>query len=356
MAKQSASFLGANTPEGFVSFFDELYNPYNDTDAYIIKGGPGTGKSTLMKRIADEADKRGYSTERVYCSSDPSSLDALMIPELNFSICDGTSPHVMEPRFPGVSENIINPGQFWDVKGLRESTTEIKRLFFENSLFHRRSSRYLAAAGSIDAQSRALAEKYINKDKVDSFCVRFISRELRGDKKGRAGEKKRRFISAITPKGNLFLADTVKSLCQRVIGVDDREGAVASLITSRIGEGAVKNGYDVIYCHCPMKPRESEHLIIPEKNLAIIRINGAAGELACDRVIHTGRFMYEGFYDNRLLLKFNEKMKQELINESIGCLKSAKAVHDELESLYIKAMDFDALSSYCDSFITKLFS
>ena len=51
MAKKSASFLGANTPKGFVSLFDELYNPYDNTDAYIIKGGPGTGKSTLMKSV-----------------------------------------------------------------------------------------------------------------------------------------------------------------------------------------------------------------------------------------------------------------------------------------------------------------
>ncbi len=356
MAKKSASFLGANTPKGFVSFFDELYNPYDDTDAYIIKGGPGTGKSTFMKRIADEFEKRDFYTERVYCSSDPSSLDALIVPQRSFSICDGTAPHVMEPRFPGVSENIINLGQFWDEKKLRKNSGEIKRLFFENSLCHRRSSRYLAAAGQVDAQSRILTEKYIKHDKIDSFCSRFIHRELRGDKNSTPGEKKRRFISAITPKGNLILADTVRSLCPRVIGIDDRQGVVSSLITSRIGEGAVKNGLDVIYCHCPVKPEESEHLLIPERGLAIIRVNGAAGEIASDRVVHTGRFMHEGFKENRLLIRFNEKIKQELINESIACLKKAKSVHDELEALYIDAMDFDSLNAYCDEFIGKLFT
>ena len=356
MAKKSASFLGANTPKGFISFFDELYNPYDSIDAYIIKGGPGTGKSTFMKRIADEAEKRGYDTERVYCSSDPSSLDGLIIPKLGFSICDGTSPHVMEPRFPGVSENIINLGQFWDVQKLRKSSDTVKRLFFENSLCHRRSSKYLAAAGHIDAQSRMLTEKYIKRDKIDSFCSRFIHRELRGEKKCMAGEKKRRFISAITPKGNIILADTVTALCPRVIGIDDGQGAVSSLITSCIGEGAVRNGYDVIYCHCPMRPDESEHLLIPEKGIAIIRVNGAAGEISSDRIIHAGRFMSEDFKDNRLMLRFNEKIKRELISESISCLKKAKSVHDELEKIYIDAMDFEALDSYCQSFIGRLFT
>ncbi len=356
MVRKSASFLGANTPKGFVSFFDELYNPYDNVDAYIIKGGPGTGKSTFMKKIASECESRGLSVERVYCSSDPSSLDAVIVPEKGFSICDGTSPHIVEPRFPGVAENIINLGEFWDSKRLREKSDEIRRLFFENSLCHRRSSKYLAAAGHIDLQSRMLAEKYIRAEKIDSYCSRFVHRELQPKKKGAVGERKRRFISAITPKGNLILADTVTRLCSRVIGIDDRTGAVAPLITSRIGEGAVKNGYDVIYCHCPMKPEESEHLIIPEKGLALVRVNGAAGEIPCDRVIHTGRFMYEGFGENRLMLRFNEKIKQELINESVSCLKKAKAVHDELEKIYIDAMDFERLNEYCDSFIDKLFS
>ena len=356
MSRKSASFLGANTPKGFVSFFDELYNPYDDTDAYIIKGGPGTGKSTFMKKIADECDRRGYSAERVYCSSDPSSLDAVIVPEIKLSVCDGTSPHIVEPRFPGVAENIINLGEFWDSRRLRKNGDEIRRLFFENSLCHRQSSKYLAAAGHIDLQSRMLTEKYIRKEKIDSFCSRFIHRELQSKKNNVPGEKSRRFISAITPRGNLMLADTVTNLCPRVIGIDDREGVASSLITGRIGEGAVKNGYDVIFCHCPMKPEESEHILIPEKGIAVVRLNGAAGEIPCDRVIHTGRFMHEGFAENRLMLRFNSRIKQELINESVSCLKRAKSIHDELEKIYIDAMDFERLDEYCNGFINKLFS
>ena len=52
MADTVSFFLGANTPYGFVSFFDELYNPYGDDRALIIKGGPGTGKSGIIKAIA----------------------------------------------------------------------------------------------------------------------------------------------------------------------------------------------------------------------------------------------------------------------------------------------------------------
>ena len=50
-------FAGANSADGFFSCFDDLYSPEKGDAFYILKGGPGTGKSTLMKRLALAADK-----------------------------------------------------------------------------------------------------------------------------------------------------------------------------------------------------------------------------------------------------------------------------------------------------------
>ena len=356
MATKSASFLAANTPEGFVSFFDELYNPYQNSQAYIIKGGPGTGKSTFIRKIARAFEERGFDTELVYCSSDPDSLDGLIVPQKGFSICDGTAPHVMEPRFPGAVENIINLGQFWDEKKLRKNADEIRRLFIENSLYHRQSAGYLAAAGHVNRQNRKLAASYIKREKTDSFAARFIYRELSPKKKNSPGECKRRFLSAITPKGNIFLSDTVRRLCPRIIGMDDNEGVASTLITERVMQGAIKNGYSVISCRCPLNPTESEHLIIPEKGIALVRVCGVSAEIDCDRVIHTGRFMEEGFFKNKQYIKFNCKVRDELVKESIGRLKKAKEVHDKLEEIYIDAMDFERLNEFRESFIEEIFA
>lgn len=41
--QHNARFLGANTPEGFISLFDELYDPAEDWRAYIIKGARAQG-------------------------------------------------------------------------------------------------------------------------------------------------------------------------------------------------------------------------------------------------------------------------------------------------------------------------
>ncbi len=357
MAKNFASFLGANTPQGFVSFFDELYNPYENCRAYIIKGGPGTGKSTLMKTVCAEAEKKGYATEKVYCSSDPDSLDGLIIPELGVSLADGTSPHTLEPKFPGVCENIINLGDCWDKEKLRNKADEIRTLTLENSLHHRRSSKYLSAAGHIYEENLRLIARYTDKDKTDNFAMRFAKREVPKKKGAEPGRKMKRFISGITPKGRLFLDENVKALASRVIAIDDEYSAVSGDIAERIGEIAVRNGYDVIFCYCPMKPRyQCEHIIIPEKHLALMSVKSDHKINAeFDRIIHSKRFLYEGIKEHTSYLRFNRRLIRELTDEAVSALKDAKAVHDNLEKLYVDAMDFDKLAEYSENLCCEIF-
>ena len=52
-------FLGANSPQGFYSLYDQLLPPETANAIYIIKGGPGCGKSTLMRQVAAGPPRRG---------------------------------------------------------------------------------------------------------------------------------------------------------------------------------------------------------------------------------------------------------------------------------------------------------
>ncbi len=355
MPARISSFLGANTPKGFISLFDELYNPYTTTNAYIIKGGPGTGKSTFMKKIGTALHLHGVSTEWVHCASDPDSLDGIMAQDIGFAIADGTSPHTLEPRFPGCGENIINLGQFWNEAQLKSKADTIRSLTLENSLYHRRSAGYLSAAGKLDSEIRMICSPFVREDKINSYAVRFSMRETPRKKQTLPGRKMRRFISAVTPKGIVFMNDTVNAMCTRIIGIEDEYSAVSPLLLQQIGENAVRNGYDVIFCPCPMKPHECEHLIIPEINLGIITLKSEhQSAVSCDRIIHSGRFLKEGLSGNRTLLRFDKKLKQELIKEGIEKLKKAKQVHDSLERLYIEAMDFDSMNAFCKGFTDRL--
>ena len=81
-------FLGANSPGGFYSLYDQLIDPAEADAVFILKGGPGCGKSTLMKRVAAAAEERGLQVEYIRCSGDPDSLDAILLPEKKMCIRD----------------------------------------------------------------------------------------------------------------------------------------------------------------------------------------------------------------------------------------------------------------------------
>lgn len=351
-------FMGANSPSGFYSLFEEIYNPYKNVHPFIIKGGPGTGKSALMKKVAKKAQEEGLDTELIYCSSDSSSLDAVIVKDLGISVIDGTSPHTLEPKFPGAVENIINTGDFWDKKDLSENRDIIRTLTLENSICHRTSAKYLSAAGNIHGEGIRIVSSFIREDKINSFALRFAMREAPKKKNSPVGRRTRRFISGITPSGVTFFDSTVKALASRIIGISDSVGAVSGLVCQRIGDIMIRNGYDVIFCHCPMKPKgDCEHIIIPELSLAVVTVkNEHRSSLRCDRLIHCERFLLPEVKQYRQKIRYSRKLSLHLIDEGIKSLADAKAVHDKLEAVYVKAMDFEALDRYTDKVTKEMFT
>ena len=67
-------FLGTTTPAGFKGYFEPLRREPG-MQMYLIKSGPGCGKSTLMKHLAQAAEQQGQRIEKIHCASDPDSLD-----------------------------------------------------------------------------------------------------------------------------------------------------------------------------------------------------------------------------------------------------------------------------------------
>ena len=109
-------FAGVNTENGFKGYLEEYF--WDADRLYIIKGTPGSGKSTLMKRLASDCEKKGFLVWRILCSSDPASLDGIYLPEKRTGIADGTSPHVLEPKYPLAKEILFDTGRFIDAKKL----------------------------------------------------------------------------------------------------------------------------------------------------------------------------------------------------------------------------------------------
>ena len=72
---------------------------------YLIKSGPGCGKSTMMKQLAQLS---AGPVQRIHCSSDPDSLDGVVFCDKNAAILDATAPHTLEPLAPGADEVVVS--------------------------------------------------------------------------------------------------------------------------------------------------------------------------------------------------------------------------------------------------------
>lgn len=350
-------FLGANTPSGFYSLFDELYEPEDGWRLFIVKGGPGTGKSTLMKKVAAECDRRGWYCERIYCSSDPDSLDGVIIPHKKISICDGTSPHTVEPRFPGVSETTADLGCCRNDVKLRENSSEIIALTLENSREHKKCVGFLKAAAAVSNNIKARLLPAIDGVKLQRFSESLASKEL-GDASGERGRIKRRFLGALTPFGEVLFYDTFTDMCERRIVLEDTFGLTAGAIMRYMAIEAVGRGYSVIECLSPMSPDGTPlAVMLPEIGLGLIAADRShACPFDSSRTVNCSRFLNaDEVRRHRNRIVFGRKTYDEFIAEALKKLENAKNIHDKLEKYYIEAMDFGKVKRVTDKVAREIF-
>ncbi len=332
-------FLGRATGDGFSTHIHDLIA--NDGYfTYIIKGGPGTGKSSLMKQVAENMT----DGEVFHCSSDPDSLDGVLISDRKILIVDGTAPHVVEPLFPGVRQKIVNLGECWEEKLLKDNAREVVEATLTNKAHHARVRRCIRAMEALYQDGIHLQEECLIKDKAERFVRSEVARLPKRDKQGCLEFRQ---MSAITPKGLVEL-DSAIGLERAVI--EDDFGGVRDAILKSIAREAVAKGYHCIISENPMCGDTVYNcLVITEAGVAYL----SSGE--CSRKVRADRFLEKNMLKARKgRLAFDLGTAKELISESVNGLMLAKESHDLLESYYIRAMDFDKVTEVRQKILSEI--
>lgn len=347
-------FLGANTPLGFYSFYDEWIDESRAAALYILKGGPGCGKSTLMKRIGEKLEAEGQSVEYILCSGDPDSLDGIYIPQKGVGIVDGTSPHVMEPAYPGVLGHYINLGAFYDRKMLAahsEKLVEITRRYKEH---YAAAYRCFHTANELRRHEESSFLTSAAFSKVEKRTQGILSREAKR-RKERVGSVTHRFLSGLTCKGKLNLLETVYAQAKRIYELQESCG-LAPIMLRMLEAGLTDAGYDVISAPAPEDPTKLAHLLVPELSLAFVTTQpGARLEKRPYR-----RIRMDSMADKELLqtkrnkLRFAGRIADGLTEDGMLQLKAAKAAHDEMEALYAPHMDFRGVDKLTKSLLAEI--
>ena len=336
-------FLGANTYKGFYSLYDDLVDKDNDSRLFILKGGPGCGKSSFMKRIAAAVQERGKPVEMIHCSGDPDSLDAIYIPHLKTAYVDGTAPHVIEPDYPAAMEQYINLGSFYDSDALLPEKAKIAKTKAAYQLQYNKAYDYLAAAKNIrDAVSVDiyLAKKLaIVKRRAKGIARRELKRTQHP-----SGSETRRFLSAISCTGIVQDMSAADALCTRKFLIDNDYG-LAPFLLEEIAKTALQNGYNIISCFDPLCPELYEHIIIPELSLGFLSSYGkkTPDSKLVKRIRLDALAMSDLGAKAKKSIRNQLKLYKAVLGESEAALESAKKIHDELEAIYNPHVDFDSL-------------
>ncbi|MBQ8403227.1 MAG: hypothetical protein IJX55_02235 [Clostridia bacterium] len=322
-------FAAANTEAGFRSLFAEVFSPGELSRIYIIKGGPGTGKSTFMYGIASLAEERGLATEYYYCSADTGSLDGVKIPALGVAVLDGTSPHTSDPRYPGACETIVNLGQNFDVEKLREHRAQIEALTDECSACYKRSARFLRAAGEVERLRLDLAGKTFDFAKARKAARRLLSRAKPG-----GGEYRERYISALGTRGRAHIQNSAEK-GEKIVQICGKYGA-EKLFLRVLCEQAQAFGYTLLRHPDVLLHDYTEGLYIKELKTRYIITEESEEQINAMRFVNAGVLAA-----NRAKLRFAEKCYTSVLDGALAELSEMGKKHDELEKFYVSAMDFE---------------
>lgn len=337
-------FLGANSPNGFVSLFDQITSP--EWKSYLIKGTPGNGKSTLLHTIFDAISPIIFGIqERIHCSSDPDSWDAVVFHQCALSLADATAPHTISPVYPVAAETEVSLYGCVDPAIVLDRKEEIMTASAQTSLLARRSQNFLHAANALLKDNFCMALEHTDIEKVNHFARRVCLKEI--PKGNRRGVEHRRFLSAVTPRGIVSYPDTVSALCDRIYVIQDEYGCASRLLLHVIRSYGLEQGQEMFSCFCPLDPHDKlEHLLFPDLRLGFVTLNRyhTLPETSC-RTIHASRFTDQTkMKSRRQRLGFNRKAARELIQESVQTLQWMEQFHQLLEDLYCDAVDFDSVS------------
>lgn len=351
-----AFFLGANTADGFFSLSNEMLADGDDVTLYLLKGGPGTGKSSVMKAVCAKAKEENIPFERIFCSSDPDSLDAVLLPTLHMAVCDATPPHPFELKFPGVCGRILDMGLCWNAELLKREQEKILSLSRANSSAHAGCQRFLSAAGRMQAERMQIALEHTDLLRVIRSAKRLAAKYIPAG----SGESlvTQRFLSACTPKGEVVFYDTLTSLCPLIIAVEDDLGAVSAAFMQTVLHEAVRKGQRVIACPDILRPNGTpEHILLPDAGLAFFTSDrrhpapDTAERIVRGRSFADTKALQE--YKNRL--SFYRRAIDELCGGAVEKLERAKLLHDRLEAHYIAAMDFGKAEKMKNELLEEVF-
>ena len=169
------------------------------------------------------------------------------------------------------------------------------------------------------------------------------------------GKQRCLFASAITPDGYVNHIDSIITT-DTIYEIRGSCGTGSDILISNVKRAAIERGLYTESYFCALKPGKLEHLIIPEINTAFTTSNDyhtiaktPGVSINLDKYLNPS--IISAYTDT---LEYNKATFENLMNKAITTIKTAKDIHDHLESFYITNMNFVGVELCWEKTLAKI--
>lgn len=330
-------FLGGNTAFGFKGFHDKEIGRIGNV--ILLKGGPGTGKSSLMKRIAREAAERGYDTETWLCSGDPSSLDGVYVKELDTVVADATAPHAVEASLPVLRDRIVDMAKALSREKLLPDRREIADLLSIKKGCYESAYKHLKSAYGYFEKKREVYRRNADTSAIRRLAAADALR-FAGEKRDGTVSPRERFACAITPDGEV---EFFEHLIAKRVHLVKGSGTGAEIY---LEEFAGLSGADVVLRN-PLTGGGLTGFVIGDDAFV-----AGAGPFVSSALITDISSLERSAAG---VTEFFSAREREEVRLAVSALSSAREAHLAVEEFFIAAMDFSVTERTAESLVAEIF-
>jgi len=354
-------FPGNNTPDGYYSLFDYILPLKKAQRIIIIKGGPGVGKSTMIRKITKELVRRGLDIELLHCTADSDSLDGLIIKDYNIAVVDGTAPHMIDPKFPGCVDEIVNFGEYWNESGLQKQKDRIFVLQERVKHLYSIVYNYLKASKIIFDNLEQMYASSVNLRLVETKAEEIISDVFKDVKRrDKTSFQRRMFASGITPEGSIHFLDELFSKVNKRFIITGNPGTGKSVVLKKILDQAASKGLDIDIFYCPMNPEKIEHMIIKELDIGFVtsvKPHMISNLRENDEIVDMNLVLdYSRLKHVEENINYDNSLSWSLFDKAVKTLVEVKKTRNDLEGIYASNMNFQVTDKVGDQILAKILS
>ena len=327
-------FAAANGYSGFRSYFPRIFDSAAYRRIFVLKGGPGTGKSSLMKKITREFPDGVYRTEAIFCSSDPASLDGVIVESKKgrVAVLDGTAPHERDAVIPGAIDEIVNLGAAWDAEALEKERERILTLGKEKSFHYGKAYDYLSAFGKTAENSEAESNPADISNLRDEIGARLFQKE------GDGFREECRLIRAFGCRGEVLLPTfgTLADTSYLLSGSTAHKERVLREVRRVLEEKKLP----VVVAPSPFDPDRTDGILCEGAGVSFLAVGETGTPWEIDAFFPTCRREQRG--------------ESSLLSLAEASFAKASECHFALEKMYTAAMDFSVIDGITQNIISRM--